>query len=251
MKFWDIEQNTDEWYNARAGIPTASQFSRIVTKTGRLSEQATKYAYECVAEIYMQHPIERNFIVPRPMEWGHDYENEALLSYELLTNLNCKSGGFFTDNNFMYGASPDVRIYENDTLVGVAEIKCPQVPKHIEFVLMEGKINPEYIPQVQGHMLVTGCEWVDWFSYHPDLPHALVRTYRDEKFIELLKEQLFEFNNKIEAGMQILRNRGFNFDKPIKAIEAKNGSFKRTIEPKPVITEADKALNDALFTQGE
>jgi hypothetical protein len=194
----------------------------------------------------MQRPIEQNF-TSRAMEWGHDYENEALLSYELLTNLNCKSGGFFTDDNIMYGASPDVRIYEGDELVGVAEIKCPQVAKHIEFVLMEGKINPEYIPQVQGHLLVTGCHYLDWLSYHPDLPHALVRTERDEKFIKLLEEQLLAFNEKIEIGMQILRNRGFNFEKPIKSIEAKNGSFKRVIEPKPVITEANKALNDALF----
>jgi hypothetical protein len=250
MRFWDIEQNAEDWYNARAGIPTASQFSRIVTKTGRLSEQATEYAYECVAEIYMQRPIEQIF-TSCAMEWGHDYENEALLSYELLTNLNCKSGGFFTDDNLEYGASPDVRIFEGDKLVGVAEIKCPQVSKHIEFVLMDGKINPKYIPQVQGHLLVTGCEWVDWFSYHPDLPHALVRTYRDEKFIELLKEQLFEFNNKIEAGMQILRNRGFNFEKPIKSIVAKNNNFTREIKinPNPTVDEikANMKMNDALF----
>jgi hypothetical protein len=135
--------------------------------------------------------------------------------------------------------------------VGVAEIKCPQISKHIEFVLMEGKINPEYIPQVQGHLLVTGCEWVDWFSYHPDLPHALVRTYRDEKFIGLLKEQLFEFNNKIEAGMQILRNRGFDFEKPIKSIVAKNNSFTRDIKinPKPTVEEikTNMEMNDALY----
>lgn len=215
MKFFDIDQNSDDWYLARAGIPTASQFSRIVTASGRLSSQATDYANECVAEIYMGKPIETNF-QSRAMEHGNFYEKEAIDTYELLTGFSIKHGGFFTDDNMNYGASPDVRIYDGDKLVGVAEIKCPQVATHIKYVLMEDKINPNYIPQVQGHMLVTGVEWVDWFSYHPELPHALVRVYRDDKYIALLEEQLLEFQNKIEIGLQVLRNRGFEVEKPIK-----------------------------------
>lgn len=218
MKFFDIKQNSDDWYLARAGIPTASQFSRIVTPTGKISTSHVDYAYECVAEIYMGKPIDSNF-TSRAMEWGNYHEAEAINSYELLTGFNLKHGGFFTDDNMNYGASPDVRIYDGDKLVGVAEIKCPQVATHIHYVLMEGKINPKYIPQVQGHLLVTGAEWCDWFSYHPDLPYALVRTYRDDTYIAKLKQQLDIFQETVEIGLQILRNKGFKIEKPIKSFD--------------------------------
>ena len=33
------QQGTVEWTEARLGIPTASEFSRIVTATGKLSKQ--------------------------------------------------------------------------------------------------------------------------------------------------------------------------------------------------------------------
>lgn len=220
MKFWDIEQNTDDWYMARAGIPTASAFSRIITLSGKPSTQAQDYAYECVAEIYMGRPITQEFDT-FAMQWGKDNEESAIKTYELLTDTEIKSGGFFTDDQITYGASPDVRIYEGKNLVGAAEIKCPQHARHIKNVFMQddGKIDKKYFQQVQGQMLTANLEWVDWFSYHPDLPPSLVRTYRDEKFINLLKEQLHEFNYLIENGIQILKNRGFEIEKPIKSME--------------------------------
>lgn len=218
MIFWDIEQNTPEWYMARSGIPTASAFGRILTKTGKISSQARKYANECVAEIYMGKPILQEFS-SFAMQWGNEHEKDAISSYEFMTECNIKSGGFFTNDAITYGASPDVRVYENNKLVGVAEIKCPQESTHIEYVLMEGKINDVYVPQVQGHMLVTGVDWVDWFSYHPDLPPALVRTYRDEKYISLLEEQLQEFDHLVSGGIEILKAKGYDIEKPIRSVD--------------------------------
>jgi hypothetical protein len=209
MIFHDITQNSPDWYNIRAGKATASQFSRIITASGKPSSSAEKYAYECIAEIYMGHPIEKNFS-SRDMEHGNLYEGEAISAYEMITGFKIQHGGFFTDDNQFYGASPDVRIYDGDKLVGVAEIKCPQVPTHIEYFMMGDKINPAYMQQVQGHLLVTGCDWCDWFSYHPELPPALVRTYRDENFISLLEKELHNFNALIDKGIKIMNERGFN-----------------------------------------
>jgi hypothetical protein len=42
MKIHNCTQGTEEWRKLRAGIPTASEFHKIITpKTGQLSKQAT------------------------------------------------------------------------------------------------------------------------------------------------------------------------------------------------------------------
>mgnify|MGYP002740709099 CR=1 FL=1 len=46
----DCEQGSDAWRQARLGIPTASQYKRIMTNSGAASEQATAYLAELIAE---------------------------------------------------------------------------------------------------------------------------------------------------------------------------------------------------------
>ena len=51
MKIWDdMEQRSEQWFRARAGRPTASEFSRIITETGKDSGQWDDYAIELVAQ---------------------------------------------------------------------------------------------------------------------------------------------------------------------------------------------------------
>ena len=46
----NCEQGSEAWHQARLGIPTASQFDRIVTASGTASKQATGYLAELLAE---------------------------------------------------------------------------------------------------------------------------------------------------------------------------------------------------------
>jgi hypothetical protein len=39
-------------------------------------------------------------------------------------------------------------------------------------------------------MWITGRDWWDFMSYHPEMPHLLVRARRNEKFIEAMAEQV-------------------------------------------------------------
>ena len=39
-------------------------------------------------------------------------------------------------------------------------------------------------------MWITGREWWDFMSYHPEMPHLLVRSRRNEKFIEAMATQV-------------------------------------------------------------
>ena len=54
----DCEQGTDQWRQARLGIPTASCFKRIMTNSGSVSEQATAYMAELIAEALTGQPVD-------------------------------------------------------------------------------------------------------------------------------------------------------------------------------------------------
>lgn len=192
VKHYETEHNSGEWFNLRAGVATSSQFDKILTKGGNLSEQSDAYANKLIAELLLGKPIDREFST-FAMEWGHAYEGEAVKLYEFETDSTVKKGGFFLSDDMMFGASPDARIYSGDEVVGLAEIKCPENPaNHIEFLLMQ-EMNPKYIPQVQGQLYVSGMQWVDWFSYYPEMPSARIRVFRDETYQKKLHDALEGF----------------------------------------------------------
>ena len=227
-KYFDVAQNTIEWYQARAGVATASQFDKIITKTGKASSQADGYANKLIAELILGRPIDRNFST-YAMEWGEMHEEEARNLYVFDTGFKVQPGGFFTNDDMTFGASPDARIYDGEQLVGLAEIKCPEDPAvHVEFMLME-EMNPKYIPQVQGQLWVSGLEWVDWFSYYPEMPPARIRTFRDEKFLAPLENAMKNFSDIMLAKKQKLMQMGIIEEMPSKEIHVGEPA-----QPKPI-----------------
>lgn len=217
MKHFDLAHRSGDWFLARSGLATTSNFDKIITKTGKESSQADDYANLIIAELILGRAIERNFST-YALEWGSQYEGEAVSLYEFETGLAVRNGGFFTNDELTHGASPDARIFEGDTMVGLAEIKCPENPaNHIEFLVMD-EMNPKYIPQVQGQMLISGAEWVDWFSYYPELPSARIRTFRDEKFIALLANALKNFDDIVNDKFHKLIKLGHIEARPVKTI---------------------------------
>ncbi len=223
-KHFDIEHNSSDWYFARAGIATASAFDRIITKSGKPSAQADDYANLLVAELLLGRAIERNFST-FSMEWGHLHEEDARKLYQFETGFELQKGGFFTDDAVSIGASPDVRVFRDGKLVGIAEIKCPENPaNHIEFLLMQ-EMNPKYVPQVQGQWFVAtegggnpDLEFIDWFSYYPEMPSARVRIYPDSNFQVQLKHALEDFKELVDKKIARLIELGHLDEAPIKVM---------------------------------
>jgi hypothetical protein len=56
----------------------------------------------------------------------------------------------------------------------------------------------DYKVQVQGQLWISERDWVDVFSYHPELPPAIVRMERDENFIAQLAALVEEFSRELE-----------------------------------------------------
>lgn len=215
--FHDVGQGTIEWFKMRLGVATASCFDKIITpKTGEPSKQCDDYANQLIGEMITGETAEK-FPQTYWMERGSQLEGEAALSYEAITGLTLDMGGFMTDDDMMFGASPDRRVIgPGGDVIGGIEIKCPAPATHIANLLRHGKIDPSYIPQVQGQIFICGFQFVDWFSYHPDMPPAHIRTYRDDDFCDKLEYCLKKFVEIVDDKIEILRLQGVIVpDRPI------------------------------------
>ena len=190
----DVEQGSPEWIAARLGIPTASQFSRLMTaKTMKLSAGSATYMNELVAERMLNASLDP--YVSELMERGSGMEQQAVDYYELQRDVETETVGHVLTDDRKVGCSPD-RLVGTD---GGLEIKCPTPQVHVGYMLGdEGK----YKAQIQGCMWVCERKWWDWLSFHPELPPVLVRFHRDEEFISKLGTAVNTFVERMDYAME-------------------------------------------------
>jgi hypothetical protein len=189
----DCEQGKPEWLAARCGIPTASEFGKILTSTGKVSTQAGGYMNKLLAE-WMMGEASPSY-ASEWMERGNEVEAEARDFYSFDTGQEVETIGFaLKDERGLVGCSPDCLVGD----AGGLEIKCPSPAIHVEY-LLAGKVPTKYVPQVQGCLWVTGREWWDFLSYHPELPPLKIRVARDEQYITSLAAEVERFIIKMLA----------------------------------------------------
>lgn len=194
----ECEQGSEEWFKARLGKITASNFSKTTTKTGKISASHEELINLAVAEIIIGEPQET--FKSDAMIRGSELEDQALDFFNFTNGYNFKSCGFL-DTGLGYGCSPDGIDYDNK--IGL-ELKCPLPHTHLAY-LAGGKLPNTYLHQVQGSMLVTGYKkWV-FGSYHPDLPCFSIEVERDEKLIEDLYKNLIFCCTKVEENLTKLK----------------------------------------------
>lgn len=199
----DCVQGTPEWHRLRLGIPTASEFHRIVTPAKcELSKQSRQYMFRLVAEAVLHRPIEETIAT----EWiarGKDLERDAVRLYEIESAVRTLPIGFILTDDRKVGCSPD-RLIQG--LHAAVEIKCASPHVHLQY-LMDG-FGDDYKPQVQGQLWVGEFEWVDRFGYHPELPPATTRTHRDDGYITKLTRAVYDFLEQRDALMEKARALG-------------------------------------------
>jgi hypothetical protein len=200
MLEFNVPQLSDEWFQCRIGIPSASCFSKVVTSKGEPSKQARDYAYTLAGERIIDSKVETH--QSAAMLRGVEMEEEARQLFELMTGYTVRQTGIiYPDENKQYSCSPDGII---DEIEEGLEIKSPLLHTHVGY-LIAGKLPVDYVQQVQGSMLITGFKAWHFFSYYPGMPPLHLKVNRDETFIGKLKEQLDQFCGLVDRTVEQLR----------------------------------------------
>jgi hypothetical protein len=191
-----MEQRSDEWFQARCGIPTASMLKLICVKLKSGKYPASR------EEQAVQKAIERISNVPFPsfsnaaMQHGNDTEPAARAAYMAHTGAWVEEKGFIRHPEVDAGCSPDGLIGDD----GGLEIKCPFNPaRHFD---ARHKMPAEHKWQVQGSLWITGRQWWDFVSFDPRFPDHLQlfihRQERDESLINDIAKEVNDFNILVE-----------------------------------------------------
>ncbi|MFS2103632.1 lambda exonuclease family protein [Ralstonia sp. Ralssp135] len=198
-----MEQRTDEWYAARLGRATASNFGKVLAKI-KTGEAADRRNYRAQLVIERLTGNRQEGYSNAAMQWGTEQEPFARIAYMADRGVDVQEIGFIQHETLMAGCSPDGLIGAD----GLIEIKCPVSATHIE-TLKTQHMPFEHMPQVQGQMWIAGREWCDFVSYDPRMPEKLQmfvqRIPRDEQYIKALSFEIERFLEEVAAEVTALQ----------------------------------------------
>lgn len=191
MKILSHPQGSDEWLASRVGRPSASQFGKLITTSGKPSASAAKYIEQLVIERLSGEPTPH--FQSEYMARGNELEPEAREYYEFLTGDTVTEVGFILDDSEEFGCSPD-------GLVGLSsglEIKCPADNTMLGYIEHPMKGVKRYWQQIQGCMMITGALTWDFLAYHPEMEPVLVTVEYDEEFCSKMYDEIVKAVNII------------------------------------------------------
>lgn len=191
MEIITCEQGTPEWFEARRGIPTASEFSTVMAsgRAGGESKTRKTYLYKLAGEIITGRPAES--FSNAHMERGHEMEPEARAAYAFIKGVDPEQVGFI--RNGRAGASPDSLLGAD----GLLEIKT-KLPHLMIETILRGGMPPDHRAQCQGQLWIAEREWLDIAVYWPGMPIFVHREVRDPHFIAALAKSVAEFNDELD-----------------------------------------------------
>jgi putative phage-type endonuclease len=201
MIILDAEQLSDEWFAARAGLPTASNFDKLITTKGDPSKQAHLYMCDLAHEAITGKKADG--YINDIMQRGTELEPEAIGFYEGVRDAEVtKVGLCYKDDQKKFGASPDGLVGHD----GLLELKCPLGKTHVSYILA-GKLPTAYFQQVQGQLFVTGRKWVDFMSYYPGVKPFIIRVEPHREFLKKLSAALDQFCYALAATIRELKEK--------------------------------------------
>jgi exodeoxyribonuclease (lambda-induced) len=139
--YHNVAQYSEAYDRLKLGIPTSSNFHKIITPQGKPSKQWREYACVLIAERILQRKIE--FYNSPAMERGLIVESEAADWYEFDHNVSVQRVGLITDDDRTVGCSPDRLVAEH----GLLEIKAPLPHTQVEYWI-SGEVSERFRPQL-------------------------------------------------------------------------------------------------------
>lgn len=189
IEYPEIEQKSEEWYDRRRGVVTASVVGQLITPTLKVADNDTSRGLTAllVAERITGHTEETS---TTPDMWrGIECEPIARAKYaEHFAPV--REVGFMVreEGGFRLGYSPDGLVGDD----GLIEIKSPRARTHLRTILAD-EVPKQYMAQCQSGLLVSGREWIDFVSFYGGMPLFVKRVYPDERWHYVIKEAVLKF----------------------------------------------------------
>lgn len=173
-----IEQRSQEWYETRQSIVTASDFAQALND-GKFGNQKQFFIKKAG---YEQDTFNNNL---PPLKWGVMFEPVANEIYMKRYNVHIYEFGLLKHpHKKFFGASPD-GITQNGIMV---EIKCPFKRK------ITGEIPLQYYYQIQGQLDVCDLEECDYFECEFSIYTGESEFFNDYENVE--KGVVIEYKNE-------------------------------------------------------
>jgi len=189
VKIHNCEQRTPEWWALRIGIPTASEFKKLVTSKGEPSKSADDYALRLAGEIHANQAELDAWPGNTYTDRGRGLEERAVERYEFINDVQVERVGFITDDDMRMGYSPDGLVNPE----GLIEVKCLKAENHIKVLLYHLRYDrcpSTYVMQPQGGLMICEREWCDLIFYHPHLPFLTIRQLPETYLHDALRRQI-------------------------------------------------------------
>lgn len=189
-----VVQGSDEWMQARCGLLTASEVSRIMTPTTLKfsgNDKSVAHMWELLAQRITRF-VEPTY-VSDDMLRGQVDEVEARLLYAK-HHAPVEECGFITRafDGVTLGYSPDGLVGDD----GLIECKSRRQRFQVA-TIATWEVPPEYVLQVQTGLLVTQRKWLDFVSYSGGLPMAVIRVHPDDKVQDAILDAALTFETKL------------------------------------------------------
>jgi hypothetical protein len=211
VEFFDVEQGSDEWFDLRRGIPTASKFKAVMANAldGEPSTTRAKYLLDLAGEILTGITAEDH--QNEYMRRGQRMEPLALDWYERTHFIDLQRIGFARltispafSEPFAVGCSPDAYSPE---LSRVIEVKTT-MPRLMIPIAEKGAAGfpTQHRAQCQGMMWITGAQTCDLILFYEGWKAPLkFRVDRDENYIANMASQIEIFVHELRTKVLFIR----------------------------------------------
>lgn len=203
IKFHNVDQNSDEWFELRRGKITGSVLKDVfASKTTQAYKKAiNKLAFE---QASTEEPEDKELSKARGgyLDRGHELEPFAIKAFEMETFATVDNGGFYEYSSYL-GTSPDGICGDH-----VVEVKCPAYTTMVQYI--NDKVIPkEYELQCQHHLFCTGLDLGYFVAFHPNFEVLIIEFEKDDKIqtkiVEKTTEAIAEIKSRVEKLKQYLK----------------------------------------------
>lgn len=160
------------WLSARCGKLTASRMADAMKfrRDGKPAAERDRLMRELLAERVTGQSMPH--VVTDAMEWGLQYEDDAVDAFVELTGRTVHLSRFYEHPTIPeFGATPDRELDD-----GLLEVKCPTTARYLEWVLA-GVIPEEHKPQMAAQLACSGKKWCGFIAYDPRVKDERKRLF--------------------------------------------------------------------------